>query len=201
MSRSDCRLYLVSPPVFSEEFPALLASVLDAADVAAFLLRLPGAGAEELARAVARVRPVTVARGVALMLSDPALARRLGCDGAHLEGDGAEVAAARRLLGDDLQLGVFCGLSRDAAMRAGEEGADYVAFGPFGDAAEDTDLLTWWSELMELPVVAEGAADPAACVALARAGADFVSVGDIVWNDPAGPVAAAKSLAAALVAA
>jgi thiamine-phosphate pyrophosphorylase len=88
-------------------------------------------------------------------------------------------------------------------MRAGEEGADYIAFGPFegGDGDPDLDVLTWWAELMELPVVAEGAANETACAALARAGADFVAVGDAVWNYAAGPASAVRALHTALVAA
>ncbi len=38
---------------------------------------------------------------------------------------------ARKLLGPDLALGVTCHGSRDLAMQAGEDGADYVAFGAF----------------------------------------------------------------------
>ena len=56
-------------------------------------------------------------------------------------------------------------------MRAGEAGADYVAFGPF--AAGDEAILTWWSGLMELPCVAEGEGINAeTCAPLVRAGAD-----------------------------
>jgi thiamine-phosphate pyrophosphorylase len=172
--------------------------------VAAVRLGLPGVSEDALARAVELVRKVTEPRGVALVLAGaPSLAVRTGCDGVHLAWGEMDVAAARRILGEGLQLGVFCGGSRDLAMRAGEEGADYVAFGPFeggvGDA--DLDVLGWWAELMELPVVAEGAASETACVALARAGADFVAVGDAVWTHPAGPASAVRALHAALVAA
>jgi thiamine-phosphate pyrophosphorylase len=195
-----CRLYLVTPPALPERFPALLASALEACDAAAVRLSLAGADEAALVRAIGAVRPVTERFGVALVLEGtPELARRHGCDGVHLDSADADVAAARRVLGDDLQLGVFCGGSRDGAMRAGEAGADYVAFGPY-DGADD-DLLGWWAELMELPVVAEGVESVALCAAAARAGADFVAVRDVVWRDPAGPAQAARALQAALVAA
>lgn len=204
MTEIDCRLYLVTPPALPDDFPELLGAALDSAEVAALRLSLPGASEDGLARAVAVVRKVTEARGVALILAGaPALAVRTGCDGVHLAWGEMEVAAARRVLGDGLQLGVFCGGSRDLAMRAGEEGADYVAFGPFAGGADDADpdVLGWWAELMELPVVAEGAPNEAACAALARARADFVTVGDAVWSAPAGAAAAVRALHAALVAA
>ena len=86
-------------------------------------------------------------------------------------------------------------------MQAGDDGADYVAFGPFAGGADDADpdVLGWWAELMELPVVAEGAASASSCASLARAGADFVTVGDVVWRHTAGPAAAMCVLRAAMV--
>jgi thiamine-phosphate pyrophosphorylase len=207
MSEPHCRLYLVAPAQWPTGFPARLADALAAGDVAALLLPTDGADAAAARAAVAAVRPVTAAHGVALMLQgDPALAVATGCDGVHLASpDGAR--AARRALGD-LQLGVFCGASRDQAMRAGEDGADYVAFGPYfsapaagGAATPDADLMSWWAALMELPVVAAGAIDAANCAALVRAGADFLAVGDAIWDSPAGSGAAVRAMIDAMSAA
>jgi thiamine-phosphate pyrophosphorylase len=204
MGENDCRLYLLTPPALPPDFPDLLAAALDAAEVAALRLNLPGVSDDGLARAVELVRPVTEARGVALVLEGaPSLAVRTGCDGVHFAWGEWGVVSARRILGEGLQLGVFCGESRDLAMRAGEDGADYVGFGPFAGGADDaaSDVLGWWAELMELPVVAEGAASAGACASLASAGADFVAVGDFVWRHAAGPAAAMRALRTALVSA
>ena len=184
MSAGGCRLYLIAPETPPDGFAAKLRAALQAGDVAA--LRVRDAAVAALAL------PITRSADVALILEgDPALAARLGCDGAHIS-DAEGVAAARCVLGD-LQLGVFCGASRDAAMRAGEAGADYIAF----DAAE-IDLISWWAELMEVPVVAEGVADPAGAAALARVGADFVAAGDFIWSSSGGPGAAVSALATAI---
>jgi len=184
-----CRLYLISPPALPDDFPALLQAACAAGDIAALRLHLPGADPAAIAQAVAAIRPVTLRYDVALILAgDAALARQLGCDGVHLDGSTPDVPAARSAAGDDLQLGVSCGFSRDAAMQAGEDGADYVTFGPYVAPEDDTSLLTWWAELMELPVVAEGANDVQAAAALARAGADFVALGGDVWAEPAAHV-------------
>ena len=183
---SECRLYLISPPGLPTDFPTLLERACAAGDIAALRLHLPAADAAAIAQAVAAIRPVTLRFAVALILAgDAALARQLGCDGVHLDGPAQDVAAARRAVGDDLQLGVSCGFSRDAAMQAGEDGADYVTFGPYVTPEDDTGLLSWWAELMELPVVAEGANDVQAAAVLARAGADFVALGGDIWADPA----------------
>jgi thiamine-phosphate pyrophosphorylase len=201
---SVCRLYLVTPPALPRGFDAALAAALDAGDVAAVKLALPGAPPEEVRAAADLLRPIAQARGVAFMLAgDPALAVAAGCDGVHLAPGDVPVAQARKLIGG-LQLGVSCGGSRDAAMNAGEAGADYIAFGPYlagGDEAPDPELLPWWVELMELPAVAEGAITAANCAPLVRAGADFLAVNEAVWNDAAGPAAAVKALLAAIAAA
>ena len=191
MQPPPCRLYLVAPDPLPTGFPVLLRAALGAGDVAA--LRL----ATDEAAVIAAVRPVTVAHGVALILDGPPpLAVCAGCDGAHVR-DVDEAAAARRTLGD-LQLGVFCAGSRDAAMRAGEAGADYVSFGPAtADAAAD-DAIQWWADLMELPVVAEGPITPTNCGVLVQARADFLAPAAFVWNHPEGPGAAVRALHAAI---
>ena len=80
-------------------------------------------------------------------------------------------------------------------MTAGEAGADYVLFGepdasgqrPSNDAI--SERLQWWAELFEPPCVGY-AASLAEAGEFAAAGADFVLVGDFIWNDPRGPAAA-----------
>ncbi len=187
MDLPNCRLYLIAPAPLPSDFEEVLALALGAGDVAA--LRI----AEAEPAVLAGVRRVAHAHGVAVILAGaPAAARRAGCDGAHLDA-GEDVKAARRVL-DDLQLGVFCGGSRDQAMQAGEQGADYVSFGPFfGEAAADPALVRWWVELMELPAVAEGGITVANCATLVQAGVDFLAVDEGVWRHAAGPDAAVRA--------
>jgi thiamine-phosphate pyrophosphorylase len=197
---SDCRLYLITPPRLPPDFPELLAAALDAGDIAAVRLQLDDPG--DLRAAAETLRPIVQRRGVAFVLGgDAALAAALKCDGVHLADGDAPAGQARHVIGD-LQLGVFCGLSRDRAMDAGDEGADYVAFGPFGGGdEEDYGLIEWWAELMELPVVAEGAIAPGNCAGLVRAGADFLAVERAVWDHPGGPAEAVRAFTAAIEAA
>ena len=208
MMTYDCRLYVITPPVLPDGFASVLAETLDAGDVAALQLRLPNADQDALLRAIDVVRPVAQARGVALILDRrPDLAVQTGCDGAHVGPDDMPPADARRLLGK-LQLGVACGDSRDAALRAGEADADYVSFGAFFTSTSiettrraDTDLLAWWAELMELPVVAVGGIGAGNCAPLVRAGANFLAVIGAVWNHPDGPAAGIAAMNAAIAAA
>jgi thiamine-phosphate pyrophosphorylase len=198
----DCHLYLLTPPSLPANFAGLLAAALDAGEVAALQLRLKDEDDDGVKRAVDLVRPIAQARGVALILNDrPELAVETGCDGAHVGSDDMPPAAARRVLGPKLQLGVSCYDSRDLALQAGEAGADYVAFGAFFASATkdtglraDTELLSWWSEIMELPVVAIGGITPANCAPLVRAGANFLAVTGAGWGHPGGPAAGVKAI-------
>ncbi|MGH6915390.1 MAG: thiamine phosphate synthase, partial [Geminicoccales bacterium] len=60
------------------------------------------------------------------------------------------------------------------------------------------ELIAWWNELFVLPCLAEGALDAAACASLARAGADFVALGDAVWRHPDGAAAGVRGIQAAI---
>ena len=72
-------------------------------------------------------------------------------------------------------------------MTAGEAGTDYIAFGPVGDTAlgdgskAEAELFAWWSEMIELPVVAEGALTTDLVETLAPV-TDFFAVGEEIWR-------------------
>jgi thiamine-phosphate pyrophosphorylase len=205
-AEAGCQLLLIGPPSYD---PARLAEQLDAAlaagAIAGFVLAMdltdqqPGSLATDLAP----VREVCAQRGTAFLVRDHVgLALEIGADGVHLGGV-AEVQASRAALGSERILGVSCGHSRDAAMVAGETGADYVGFGDLEQrpGRELYELLEWWSELFVLPCLAEAATTVADCAALARAGADFVTAGESVWTHPAGAAAAVRRLREALMSA
>jgi thiamine-phosphate pyrophosphorylase len=211
MNDARCRLYLVTPPKLDPAaFADILAAALDAGDVGALQLRLKDLSDDALRRAIDVLRPVAQSRNVAFLLNDrPDLARETGCDGAHVGQTDTPVAEARRLLGKDLTLGVSCHGSRDLAMTAGEAGADYVAFGAFfrsgtkteAEIEAEPEVLTWWSDVMELPTVAIGGITSANCAPLVQAGADFLAVVSAVWDHPDGPAAGVRAMNAAIAAA
>lgn len=203
----DCRLYLITPPALAPDaFADRLEAALEAGDVAALQLRLKDCDDETVIAAAGRLMPVCVRHEVAFLINDrPDLAARIGADGAHVGGQDMPTAEARRALGRDRQLGVSAYASRDLAMEAGEQGADYVAFGAFYPSPTkdtgiraDLELLEWWAEMMELPVVAIGGIDAANCAPLVRAGADFLAVVSAVWDHPGGPAEGVRAMNAAI---
>lgn len=210
MAADGCRTYLITPERFDLlPFADLLAEAVDAGDVAAVQLRIKDVSDSVWKRTIDVLRPVTQARGVAFLLNDRAdLVVGTGCDGAHVGQDDIPAREARRMMGPDLMLGVTCKGSRDLAMTAGEDGADYVAFGAFYPSITkvvtnqvDPEILQWWSELMEIPSCAIGGITPENCGPLVRAGADFLAVVGCIWNHPDGPGAGVKALNAAIAAA
>ena len=202
-----CRVYLITPPALDPKgFADKLAAALDAGDVAAVQLRLKEVDDDAWRRAIDALRPVCQTRGVAFLLNDRAdLVRATGCDGAHVGQEDIPAREARRLMGPGLTLGVTCKGSRDLAMQAGEDSADYVAFGAFYPSSTkavsallDPEILAWWSEMMELPSCAIGGITAENCAPLVQAGTDFLAVVGCVWNHPEGPAAGVKALNAAI---
>ena len=185
-----CQLYLISPLDVGGAFPDRLERALSAGPVAAFQFRVKGVGQHEAARLAEPLQAICAAHDCAFIVNDDAgLAKRLGADGVHLGQTDGDVRAARELLGREVQIGVTCHASRDLALEAGEEGADYVAFGAFfpsttkaSEHRPELDLLTWWQTMVELPCVAIGGITPANCGPLVTAGADFIAVSAAVWN-------------------
>jgi thiamine-phosphate pyrophosphorylase len=190
------RLYLATPEV---DDPASLAAGLPAllgnADVAAVLLRLKTTDQRTMIARIKALAPAVQNAGAALLIEGHVeLVARGGADGAHLNGVEAMSDALPTLRPDRI-----CGVgglpTRHDSMAAGEAGADYVLFGepdahgqrPSADAI--SERLNWWAELFEPPCVGYAVSLDEAR-AFGAAGADFVLVGDFIWDDPRGPAAA-----------
>lgn len=182
------RLYLVTPPLGDPGATAdALAAALNAADIAAVLLRLAEGDERELIERIAALRILVQSNGAALLLDGhPGLVARTQADGAHLTGVAAFTAAA-----PGLKPGYIAGCgglaSRHDAMLAGEAGADYVMFGepdaeghrPRLDAI--AERVGWWAEVMTIPCVGY-AARVDEIAAIAQAGAEFVAIGESIWR-------------------
>lgn len=193
-----CQLYLISPQQVGGAFPDRLKAALGAAHVAAFQLRVKDVGNHELARLAEPLQRICADHDTAFIVNDSmSLAKRLAADGVHLGQKDGDIREARALLGPSAQIGKTCHDSRHFAMEAGEEGADYVAFGAFYETTTKPSnyrpvpgILSWWSSLFEIPCVAIGGITPDNAQPLIDAGADFISVCQAVWgqDDPGAAV-------------
>ena len=191
------RLYLLTPLIEdAAAFQPILAASLRA-PVACVLLRFATAvGREDRAALVRAVQ----AKGVAALVSGEAReAARLGADGVHLSGLDDGLYDALRALKPDGIVGVGRLGSRDDAMTAGDAGADYLLFGEprpdgFVPALLTTlDTVRWWADIFNVPCVAYASRFEDVWP-LVETGAEFIALGDAVWNDARGPAAALASL-------
>lgn len=204
MSEDRPQLYLATPPSFDlDVFPQLLARVLGAHEIACLRLGLATKDEDKVMRAADAVRQVAHDFDVALVIENHiALVERHGLDGVHLTDGARTVRYARKELGQDAIVGAFCAASQHDGMTAGEAGADYVCFGPVGEtglgtgARAERDLFQWWSEVIEVPVVAEGALTEDLMRSLAPV-TDFFAIGEEIWRTE-DPEAALGRLVAAM---
>ncbi|MGJ8605263.1 MAG: thiamine phosphate synthase [Marivita sp.] len=198
------QIYLITPPdIELSHFPSELARVLDVAEIACIRLSLGTRDEDLILRAADVVRDVAHRFDVALVIeTHVVLAQRLGLDGVHLTDGARSVRMARKELGPDAIVGTFCDQSRHDGMNAGEAGADYVSFGPVGETTlgdgsrAEAELFDWWSQMIEIPVVAEGGLNADIIRSLTPM-TDFFGLGEEIWRSD-DPVAALKSLTAAM---
>ncbi len=205
-----CRLYLISPPSIElDAFAQQLRAAFAGGDVGAFQLRLKETADAEIYAAARALIPICREVGVAFILNDRAdIAAEVGADGVHLgQGDlrAVSVANARAMMGPEAVIGVSCHDSSHLAMEAGEQGADYVAFGAFYPTQSKSpeklaqygvpkvDMLEWWYTYTVVPCVAIGGMTPDNCAPMVTAGADFIAAITAIWGHEAGPKAAVEA--------
>ena len=205
--REPCRLYLITPPRLEPRaFAETLKAALDAGDVASLQLRLKTedertADADTIRRATEVLMPLAQSYDVAFLINDRAdLAAEMNADGVHVGQDDLPCREARKIVGPDRIVGVTCHDSRHLAMVAGEEGADYVAFGAFFETGTkvpksraEPEILTWWTETFVVPCVAIGGITVGNAATLVAAGADFLAVSAGVWAHEQGPAEAVRA--------
>lgn len=199
------QITLITPPAFELDlFADRLAAVLDAVPIACLRLSLASRDEDTILRGADACRQIAHQRDVAVVIDSHLLmVRRLGLDGVHLADGARSVRAARKELGADAIVGAFCGTTRHEGISAGEAGADYAAFGPVGLSAlgkgevAPFELFEWWSEMIEVPCIAEGGLTRDLVETLAPV-SDFFAVGDEIWKHD-DPGAALRALMAPLL--
>ena len=183
------QIYLITPSAFDlATFSTQLASLLDTHEIACLRLSLASTDERDISLAADSLRDICHARDVAMVIENHfRLVETHGLDGVHLPDSTRQVREVRKVLGPDAIVGTYCGASRHAGMTAGEIGADYIAFGPVVESTLGSgktapfDLFEWWSETVEVPVVAEGNVTPEMATTLAPV-VDFFGLGAEIWG-------------------
>ncbi|HZH10399.1 MAG TPA: thiamine phosphate synthase [Microvirga sp.] len=201
------RLYLITPIVADASFAPKLAEACRGGTVAAVLLRLAASDERSLINLVKALGPSAQEHGAALLVSTEGevdianVAVRGGADGAHVSGaDPALIRELRERLKAERAIGAGGIRTKDDAMTLGEAGVDYLLFGePRRDGSlpaleSVAERAAWWAEIFETPCVAY-APSLEAVETLGLTQAEFIALGDAVWNHPDGPASAVKAAA------
>ncbi len=200
-TRPQTQLYLSLPASIPSGFEAALEQVLQAGRVSTVMMLASAIkGDEKLGQ---RLCNMSQSSGAAFLIgvdeatlsAGQSYLKRWHADGLHLLNSMMPLKKIRNDIGADVILGSFCGLSRHAAMLAGEDGADYVAAGYDVDREAKKEekcsghefdhilvFLGWYLEMIELPIVAWDCCRLDDAKALAAKGADFLAVNEMVWD-------------------
>ncbi|MEM9099904.1 MAG: thiamine phosphate synthase [Pseudomonadota bacterium] len=203
---APARLYLVTPDQLEpESFAADLARLIATVPIACLRLDLGGAPEDDWRQAANHLLPVCHEADIPLVIAEHyRMVQPLGLDGVHLRRGVTPVRSVRKDLGADAIVGAEAGASKHTAMTLAESGADYIALGPVaetgslgGEDLAEADLFAWWSEMIETPVVAEGAVNLDAAQKLAPF-VDFLVPDRTLWHQPEDLLPTLKEMAALL---
>ncbi|WP_417310105.1 thiamine phosphate synthase [Devosia sp.] len=177
MSELIAELFLIAP---ADAAPEPVIAALEAMDEPAAALLLPRGSRtdRDYEMLVAKVTPVAQAAGTAVLIeAPPSVAKRLGVDGVHVDGDLEAVRSAVSALKPEMIVGAAESRTRHDAMQKGELDIDYILFGPLSGAISDgaREMAQWWAQTMQIPSVL---ADPEATLDDHDAlGCEFIGLG------------------------
>lgn len=160
-------------------------------------LRGPGSSGALLFERARELLPAAREAGARLVINDRVdVALAVGADGVHLGRRSLAPSTVRELVGAGVPAGASVH-SVEEAVRARDEGADYLFVGTIFPSASHPDrppsgtgLLKEVSGVVNLPLIAIGGVEPGRVRRAIEAGAHGVASITAVWNarDPAGAV-------------
>ena len=147
-------------------------------------LRGKGLSSRELLELAREIRELTRKAGATFIVNDRAdIAILSDADGVHLGQDDLPIAEARKILGREKLIGISTH-NLDQALKAEQEGSDYIGFGPvFGtktkadaEEAKGIEALKEVKKKVSIPVIAIGGINLENLKEVIDAGADGVAV-------------------------
>jgi len=184
------QIYLITPTNADLSFyTEKLAPIIDIFPVACIRLGVSSDDESIISRHADQLRDVAHARDISAVITNHyRLVNSLGLDGVHRFDAAKTIREVREELGTEAIVGSFCGNSKHKGLNAGEAGADYISFGPVDNSALTDDNIAefetfeWWSEMVEIPVIAEGNINHDLASQLAPV-IDFLALGQEIWKN------------------
>jgi thiamine-phosphate pyrophosphorylase len=197
------KLYLISPPKIElASFLVELEEALKTQKVSVFQLRLKDIKEKELIKNSQAIMRLCNEYNIPFILNDDFdLALRLGAEGVHLGSDDGSIKHAKDNSPEGFIIGASCYDSKDAVMKAAEDGASYVALGAFfqsntkqSKGKPTLELLKWCDYFINTPIVCIGGINSDNYKPLIDNGADFIAVISYIWDHKIGVKTAIDSL-------
>lgn len=140
-------------------------------------------------KAARLLKTLTKANGITLIINDYAdIAAAVDADGVHLGQDDLPISEARKILGSDKIIGISTH-NLEQALKAQEDGADYIGFGPiYSTATKNAGPPKGPQSLVEIrnhisiPIVAIGGIDEGHIAELIKAGANALAVASAIMD-------------------
>jgi thiamine-phosphate pyrophosphorylase len=150
-SIKDCRLYgILDWGYLNKRDPANVVKEMIAGGVDIIQIRAKNHSQKEIVQQTKKVVPITKASGVPLIINDhPELVRETGADGIHVGQDDLSIAEVRKIIGPGILVGKSTH-SKNQAIAAEKEGADYIGVGPIFSTPTKPDYQPVGLELIEL---------------------------------------------------
>ena len=156
-----------------------------------FQLRLKKTPKNLIIKIAKKIKKITRKYKVKLIINDDSkLAKEVNADGCHIGQFDNTVDLARKNIKNKI-IGVTCHNSKELALAASKNNADYLAFGSFFKSrlkpnAKKTDLkiLTWAKKNIKKPIVVIGGITDKNYKKLIKAGANYIAISTFIWNNP-----------------
>ena len=191
------KIYLISPPKIDnlENFLEKLDDFLKTGKIPVFQLRLKNYSDEDVIQIGNKIKEICQKNNVLFILNDRFdLALKIGANGVHVGLEDAKnncsIEQIRKKSPKNFVIGVSCYDSKDMAMIAAEQGANYVSFGTFfpsktknSQGKPNPEILKWCDEVLSVPTVAIGGINSDNVKILVENKADFIAVISCIWDN------------------
>ena len=184
-------IYLISPNKIYPNFYSDLDKVLSSNKVSFFQLRLKNLANNEIIKIGSKIKPITKKHKVFFLINDSyKIAKKIKADGCHLGQKDGLATNAIKLLGNKI-IGITCHNSKVFADKAIKDKATYLAFGSFFKSKlkpnaikANLKILSWVKKKTKKPIVAIGGINEKNYKKLINAGANYVAISSVIWNNP-----------------
>jgi len=197
-------IYLISPQkIEGVNFYKELNNVLKTNKVKYFQLRLKKIPEKSLLDISKKIKKITKKNNVVFLINDkPLIALKVNSNGCHIGQSDMNYSKSRKILGKNKIIGITCHNSKKLALKAKNDGANYIAFGSFFKSSTkrnapkaNLSLLRWAKKKINVPIIAIGGMNNLNYKKILSNGADFIAFSSYIWNNnKLNPVDAMKKL-------